>query len=63
MGFLLIMLATIFVLNLIFPSPGGSGYTGKPEKTWCPNHKWIYKDNYLVCEMCNKTPEQIIKEL
>lgn len=62
MGFLLIMIITIIVLRLILPNPN-SQYTGKPEKTWCPNHKWVYKDNYLICEICNKTPEQIIKEV
>lgn len=62
MGFLLIMIITIIALRLILPNPN-SQYTGKLEKTWCPNHKWIYKDNNLICEICNKTPEQIIKEV
>jgi hypothetical protein len=56
------MIITIFVLRLILPPPG-SQYTGKKAKTWCPLHKWIYKNEVMVCELCNKTPQDVVSSI
>lgn len=64
MYFFLIMIATIFILRFLLPPPSSTGYTGKNKKTWCPLHEYVYDSNDVMkCKRCDKTPEQIVKEL
>lgn len=58
MMFLIIMVATIIVLNILMPPPGKeTKYTGKKEKPWCPPHVWVYgEDGFLFCQDCKTKP-------
>ncbi len=64
MGFFLIMIITMVLLKIFLPAPDSTGYTGKNKKTWCPLHEYIYDSNDVMkCKVCNKTPEEIVREV
>ena len=56
MGFLLIILAVMFLLNTLMPPPGSRSKNNTGPKM-CPPHKWIYgADGFLYCDVCKGKP-------
>lgn len=60
MGFFLLMIGVIILLNIIMPPPGIPKINPNVEKR-CPNHKWEYFNGFLRCDYCHKTPDEIVK--
>lgn len=55
----MIGLLFLFVVFIVLSS-GVSAMRDMAKNDICNVHKWIYKDNVMVCGICHKTPEQVI---
>lgn len=54
---LIAVAAFVFGLVFLMRPKETPQFTGKRQKTWCPPHKWYYKDDgTMACRVCSNVP-------